>query len=130
MDVKFKEEQVIKIINKAASYLDRPYKKGFACLDFLRLVYRAVGIEIPRLWSGEPPPQWININSEEAVNPPIGHIMFLRRRETKTTRYWTHVIIILSERECIHCSYYFGGKVCISLLEKIFALYDFAPSGQ
>jgi hypothetical protein len=121
-------EQAEIIVSEALAYLDRSYEEGFTCLDFARTIYKTIGIEIPKLWAGEPPPRWFNVDSEELAEPPIGHIVFLRRKQTKAERCWTHVVIVLPERRCIHCSHFFGGKVCISSLEKVFALYDFVPS--
>ncbi|MBP9771499.1 MAG: C40 family peptidase [Candidatus Pacebacteria bacterium] len=128
--MKLPPEQVEVVIAEAHLYLDRPYDENFGCVDFVRRVYQVVGVEIPRLMKYVPPPHWINIDPKEIDNPPPGHLMFLRRKLTKTTRPWTHVVLILPDQKCIHCSRHFGEKVCISSLEDIFVLYDFAPSRQ
>jgi hypothetical protein len=82
--MKLENSQVETIVNVAKSYLDHPYEKDFTCLDFVRVVYQNSGIEFPLVLAYAPPPHSINVDSKELANPPIGHILFLRRKETKT----------------------------------------------
>jgi cell wall-associated NlpC family hydrolase len=126
MDLQPEQQELV--VATALSYLGQSYGKEFRCVDFVREVYKVLGIKIPRL-STQPVPQWINIHSEDVSDPPAGHLIFLRRKETGAARHWTHVVIALPERQCVHCSHFFGRKVTISPLEDILALYDFAPSG-
>lgn len=116
-----------KVVSVALSYLGRSRQKIFCCADFVRAVYRSIGIEIPLLASSAPPSEF-NIKAEDLQNPPIGHLMFLRDRKDRRSRAWTHVAILLPHGRCIHCSYFFGRKVTISTLDEIFECYDFAPS--
>lgn len=121
------EERAV-VVSTALSYLGRPYNRKFQCIDFAREVYRTVGIEIPKLSGDRPVPQDINIRHDDLVNPPIGHMLFLRRKGTRSTRLWTHAVIILPGSNCIHCSHFFGGKVVISSMGEILAFYDYVPS--
>jgi len=100
----------------------------FKCIDFVRIVYRAVGITIPRLgpWC---PPSDFNIGEEELADPPVGHLMFLKdRTDPRTESAWTHTVIIVPGRKCVHCSLFLGEKVVITPLEELWQRYDFAPS--
>lgn len=120
-------KQQTQVVKTALTYLGTPYEKNFTCADFVRAVYREIEIEIPIL-STAPVPQWMNITRDELEGLPVGHLMFLRHKKNQGPRSWTHVVITLPERKCIHCSYFFGGKVVISSLVEIFEVYDFAPS--
>ena len=118
-------EQVVEI---ALTYLNQPYRKGFRCVEFVREVYCQIGIHLPILQSWAPP-QGFNIFKEQLIDPPAGHVMFLRDRDDpRKERSWTHVVILISKLNCIHCSLFSGEKVVISTLEEIYKRYDFAES--
>lgn len=120
--------QITKILDAAWSLLGRPYADDFQCVDFVRAVYASADITIPRLTSGSPPEDF-NIRKADLRNPPAGYIMFLKDRcDPRKERLWTHLVIILPLRTCIHCSLFYGEKVVITPLAEIFERYDFAES--
>lgn len=119
-------EQAEKIVTIAQSHLGTAYGPGFKCIDFVRLVYKSVGIYIPPVVCDVPPADF-NITTEQLSNPPIGSIIFLLNKKEKRERNWSHVAIVLPNKLCIHCSLFKGG-VIISSLEEIFQKYNFAPS--
>lgn len=121
--------QTKRVVSKSLSYLGNPWTKNeFTCVDFVRNVYREVDIDIPLLGIDFPPKD-LNISMEQIGNPPAGHLMFLKNRKTlRQDRAWTHVVIVISQNYCIHCSLLLGGTVMISSFEEIFARYDFVES--
>ena len=120
--------QVQKITEIAQSYIGKPYLPNqFECADFVREVYKRIGIEVPLLAKSAPPVEF-NITTEQLAEPPIGHLMFLKNPKDRRQRSWTHVVIILSRKTCIHCSFFFGKKVVVSTFEEIFQRYEFAES--
>ena len=120
--------QALRVTEIAQSYVGIPYiPYQFECVDFVREVYRHVGIEIPLLPKSAPPAEF-NINAEQLAEPPIGYLMFLKNPKDRRLRAWTHVAIILSKETCVHCSYYFGKRVVISTFEEVFQKYEFVES--
>ncbi len=116
------------ILSIVKTYVGAPYSKEFDCVAFVRGVYRQVGIEVPKLRSFEPPKDF-NLSKEQLENPPAGHILFLKDREDpRKHRAWTHVVIILDDKNCIHCSLFFGRKVVVTPLVEIYKRYDYAES--
>jgi len=126
--VKLTTNQIETILQTAISYIGHPYSAEFCCVDFVRKVYDSVGIKIPKLRSYSPPAEF-NIKKEDLAHPPVGHLMFLKdRSDPRQDRAWTHVVIIMPDLLCIHCSLFFGEKVVISPLLDIFKKYDFVDS--
>ena len=108
-------EEAERIEGFALSYLGCKYEAGiFNCKDFVQAVYRDVGIAYP--------PLSLNVSKDELLNPPIGHVLFLKHKES--TRQVSHVGIVISGRRCIHNSRYFGGQVVVTPLEELFKIYD------
>ncbi len=107
------------VVATALQYLGRAYTKSFTCIDFLREVYLAHG------WSVPPPT--LNVCIDQLFdNPPVGYALYLRLKTSGHTEGWTHVAIIVSAEECIHCSYFFGKRVVLTPTADLLALYDVA----
>ena len=104
------------IIASARRYLGRPYQEDFTCLDFVRAVYAEHGLSVP--------PASLNLDAADLADPPIGFVLYLRRKAYIGTRTWTHMVLIASATECIHCSRFFGGKVVLTPLRHIRAIYE------
>ncbi|MDB4983931.1 MAG: hypothetical protein JWM20_110 [Patescibacteria group bacterium] len=117
------------VIETAMSYLEHPYSKEiFNCVTFVRAVYKSADIDIPLLNPG-PPAFELNISRWQCDDPPVGHMIFLKDPlDPRKERAWTHIVIALENKTCIHCSLFFGRKVVISTLDEIFARYEFAES--
>ncbi len=126
--MKLTTEQVDVVLQIATSYIGHPYGKGFRCVDFVRNVYGHVGIKIPKLTSRVPPVEY-NITKKQLRDPPVGYLIFLKDRgDPRKYRAWTHVVIVMPDHCCIHCSLFFGKKVVISSLSDMYKKYDFAKS--
>jgi len=104
---------------EAMQFLGTPYARDFNCMTFVRAVYRAVGLTLP--------PMALNVTTADLVNPPIGYVLYVQHKQAPRRGY-SHVVIILPRRRCIHCSYYFGRKVVITDLDELMALYDIADA--
>lgn len=124
------KKQKREIIKTAISYIGKPYSKEFDCIQFVRVVYEFVGIHIPKIPKLGSPPSEFNICKKQLNDIPVGHIVFLRdRHDPRKERSWTHVVIALNNRFCIHNSVFYGSKVVVSDFEKITKdRYDFAES--
>lgn len=110
--------QVREVERVAKSHLGWPGAPSkFRCLEFVFRVFDEVGIRIP-----VPAPK------PDIENIPMGYPLFLKRKGLVYRRNWTHVVIVLANRECIHISRHFGGVVTITPLEEILAFYDLAES--
>jgi hypothetical protein len=108
-----------RIEREARRYLGKKYDRtSFNCLTFVRAVYAKVGLK--------PPPLRLNVSAAQLLDPPTGFVLYLKRRGSASRKPITHAVIILDKRTCIHCSYYFGGKVVISTLDEILKEYDVA----
>ncbi len=122
------KDQTKRVVEVALSYLDHPYiPRKFECVDFVRAVYANIGIIMPKFASYSPPVAF-NVEIQVVSDLPIGHPIFLRDKHDPRKRAWTHIGIIFSKNECIHCSLFWGRKVVISSFEEIFERYEFAPS--
>lgn len=116
------------IITASRAYLGRPYDwRQFDCVHFVLQVYKDVGIELPRLSGQWLPPHEFHLSGEELVAMPIGHPVFLKRKLSQKPKIWTHVAIIYSPTEVIHCSRHFGRQVAITPVGEILATYAVAP---
>lgn len=85
-------------------------------MDFVREVYLKNQLTLP--------PLSLNLTPEELLNPPIGHILYLRHKQASPGRNFTHAALILPERKAIHASYYFGMCVVITDLDELMKIYD------
>jgi GTPase len=119
------QNQIEEVVKTAVSYLNHPYdSRKFDCVNFVRAVYRKIGIEIPPLKSCAPP-ACLNISIKQVNDPPIGRMMFLKdRNDPRKERVWTHIVIILTKETYIHCSLFFGRKVTISSFNDMYSKYD------
>lgn len=107
------------IVAEALRYLGKEYDRShFNCLTFARLVYEKVGLKLP--------PIQLNITPLQLTDPPLGYVLYLKYKQSKSTGKFTHVGILIGNRECIHCSYFFGGKVVITRLDELFGVYELA----
>ncbi len=115
------------IITVAKSYLGTPFDfERFNCVHFVRSVYEAAGIELPILNRNGFPPKDFHLSREEFDLMPVGHSVFLRRKESTLCRVWTHVAIITSTDELIHCSRNCGNGVMLTEKEKLLEVYALA----
>lgn len=124
-------KQKRKIIQTALQYIGTPYSKEFDCIQFVRVVYKSAGIIVPKIFHLTPPPEEFNIKKRQLQRIPKGHLIFLKDRyDPRKERYWTHVVIALDNRRCIHNSIFYGSeKVTISNLGEIMRdRYNFAES--
>jgi len=119
------------IVATAHTYIGKPYDfKMFDCVHFIMSVYREVGIEIPRFGgSGFPPPD-LNLSALEFEQMPLGQTVFFKRRTSPSSRIWTHMAIIASPSELIHCSRHFGNKVTITAKPEFMEIYAHAMNTE
>jgi hypothetical protein len=107
------------IKNEAIRYIGKKYDRiHFNCLTFARLVYQKVGLTLP--------PLQLNVTLSQLKNPPVGFVVYLRRKNSKNICRFTHVAILMDDRMCIHCSYFFGGSVVVSRLDELLDFYSLA----
>lgn len=126
--MKLTSQQRKKIVGSALAKLNKPRTNEYDCVDFVREVYASVRITVPFPLIGKMnPPAGFNITEEKLLHPIEGEIIFLRRKNDKRDRIWTHLVITLSGKRVIHCSQFLGNKVTISTLEEILENYDFVP---
>lgn len=117
-----------RIVSSAYCYLGWPFDwEKFNCVHFVRQVYYDVGIELPLLIRKNFPPAEFHLFSEEFVLMPIGHIVFFKRKESKVNRLWTHVAIIVSSNELIHCTRHLGNGVVITPKQEFMKVYYITP---
>ena len=117
------------IIATARSYIGTPKSPAFNCVDFVRKVLATNGIVLPLINPyTQPPIEW-GIKDLSLCNDAFGEIIFLKRILSQSDRPWTHVALVVSQSECIHCSSYFGRQVSKTSFEDLFTVYRFVPSG-
>jgi cell wall-associated NlpC family hydrolase len=113
-----------RIISVARKYVGRSFDyENFNCVHFVRETYQNVGINLPRLERNLYPPADFHLSSEEFVLMPIGHSVFFRRKSTLSNRVWTHVAIIISSDELIHCSCHCGKGVVVTVRSEFLEVY-------
>ena len=102
------------IVNISISYLDTPFDlERFNCVHFVRKVYKTVGVTLPLLCGHDFPPKEFHLTEQEFNLMPVGHSVFFRRKLSPSNRVWTHVAIIISDSQLIHCTRHCGmGVVC------------------
>jgi cell wall-associated NlpC family hydrolase len=116
------------IVTAACSYLAQPYSRGrLDCVHFVITVYHDVGIEIPRFGGVGYPPDDFHLSAHEFYLMPIGHSVFFKRKASLSNRIWTHMAIIVSSDELIHCSRHFGDRVVITQKAEFVETYALAP---
>jgi cell wall-associated NlpC family hydrolase len=119
------------IVNIAVSHVGRPYEhQVFDCVSFFLEVYSAAGIKLPSsvVLNGHiNPPDEFNLSSDEFVKMPLGHSVFFKRKISTSDRIWTHIAIIMSHDELIHCSGYFGRRVVVTPKDQFMEIYSLVP---
>ena len=118
------------IVSSARSYAGTQFDWcTFNCVHFVAEVYWGLGIEFPRLARYGLPPRDFHLSGDEFLCMPIGHSVFLKRKETLApTRYWTHIAIIIEQDRLIHCTRNLGSGVIISTSQELLGAYDLALS--
>jgi hypothetical protein len=112
------------IITSASSYLGRRYDFDvFNCVHFVRQVYRDVSLDFPLLDKRLFPPEYFHLTREDFYEMPIGHSVFFKKRKSTLPRSWTHVAIIFSDNELVHCSRLFG-QVVVTPVRDFLEVYD------
>jgi cell wall-associated NlpC family hydrolase len=116
------------IVTVAFRYLDCPFDyEKFNCVHYVREVYSLAGIKLPLLDRAGFPPNDFHLSEEEFALMPRGHSVFFRRKASIAHRVWTHVAIIVSKDELIHCSRSFGKKVATTSKAEFMEIYNLAP---
>jgi cell wall-associated NlpC family hydrolase len=117
--------EVSNTITKIAhQYIGRPYDyKTFDCIHFIVNVYRDAGIIIPRFGGSGFPPEDLNLSTDEFEKMPLGQTVFFKRKESMSSRVWTHAAIIVSPHELIHCTRHFGGRVAVTPKHEFVRIY-------
>lgn len=124
----FSEIVSARIVSTAYTYLGRAYDwRTFDCCHFIIAVYRDAGIHIPRFGPSGYPPADFHLSLDEFGRMPLGHSVFLKRKASPSNRIWTHMAIIISPTEFIHCSRHFGSKVTITSKIDFIETYALAP---
>lgn len=72
------------------------------------------------------PPVDLNLTADDLNKSPVGYVLYLRHKRYHGTNRFTHAGIMLENKKCIHCSYYFGMAVVITDLDNLFEIYDIA----
>jgi hypothetical protein len=117
------------IIRSASQHIGRPFVyETFNCVHFVREVYLLVGIHFPLLPPMDFPPSEFHLTAAELESKPLGHSFFLKRKEGRRLRIWSHVAIIYSPNEVIHCTRHSGEGVTVTPMSQLFVLYDLAQS--
>lgn len=117
-----------RIITVAQGYLNRSFDyHNFNCIHFVREVYGLVGITLPLINREGLPPAKFHLSEIEFRKMLLGHSVFFRRKSSMSPRLWTHVAIIFSESELIHCSLFFGKKVVVTSVDEFFKIYSLTP---
>lgn len=115
------------IVATAQNYIGRSFNYSkFNCVHFVREVYRTAGITLPILSPTDYPPLDFYLSENELALMPIGHAVFFKRRAAATRRIWTHIAIVYSTNEFIHCSRYVGYGVGTVTVEQMFSIYQLA----
>lgn len=123
MKLTFGEKSVI--IKAAVERLGKQRDSNYCCVGFVREVYGIANIYVGLLWGMENPVE-LNIHPSLKANPPVGHLMFLRWKKARNERVWTHVVIVFPFDRVIHCSEFWGNKVVVTPMEKIWKTYTLA----
>jgi cell wall-associated NlpC family hydrolase len=118
----------LRIITCARTYLGKPFDyERFNCVHFVRSVYRDAGIEIPLLPRDGFLPDEFNLTRDEFADMPLGHTAFFKRKATTSARSWSHMAIIVSSTELIHCTRHVGRGVVITPVAEFIEIYNLVP---
>lgn len=103
------------IVMNSMTHIGRHFDlSNFNCVHFVREVYGSVGIEFPILRRDIIPPREFHLSEYEFCAMPVGQSVFFKRRESSLVRPWTHVAIIISSTDLIHCTRNLGDGVVIT----------------
>ena len=117
-----------RIVSTAQDYIGRPFDyEKFNCVHFVIEVFASAGIVLPLLERTGFPPKDFHLSSEEFRCMPVGHSVFFKRKASTSSRIWTHVAIIHSKDELIHCTRRLGGKVVVTACDEFLDVYTLAP---
>jgi hypothetical protein len=117
-----------RIVSVAVNHIGRPFDRNdFCCVHFVADVYDSVGIEIPKLDRMGFPPSRLHLSEDEFKEMPIGHSAFFRRKASLSKRHWTHVALVYSDTELIHCSLHIDGCVTITPKDEFLDVYALTP---
>lgn len=126
--MKLNKETRDAVVFVSLKYIGERWTKEFTCIDFVRDVYRKVGIELPLVWGYSVPQKEFNISKKDFISWTYGYIVFLKRKKYSGKRVWTHLAITLPNGRIIHCSERFGGNVSIVTKEEVLSIYQYIPS--
>lgn len=113
------------IVQTAKAYLGREFDLAtFNCVHFVREVYQQVGIVLPLLARYDIPPSEFHLSEEEFALMPVGHCVFFKRKNTRLNRHWTHVAIVFSADDLIHCTRNIGRGVVVTSKEAFLEIYQ------
>jgi hypothetical protein len=117
------------IIRTAEKYLEKPFDYWvYNCVHFIIDVYENNGIILPNIERYGYPPIGYHVIGEQFNSMPIGQSVFFKRKANTSNRIWTHVAIIYSNNELIHCSRHFGNKVVTTPKDQFLDIYALAPT--
>ena len=116
-----------RIVSSSYRHLGRPFDyETFNCVHFVREVYFEVGINLPLLIRNGLPPAKFHLSNEEFAQMPIGHIVFFKRKNRNSERFWTHVAIIVEPKTLIHCTRNVSRGVVLTSLPDFMEVYELA----
>ena len=116
-----------KIVMNSLVHVNKPFDfLNFNCVHFVRVVYESVGIRFPILRKEVVPPRNFHLSESEFYCMPIGHSLFFYRKESSLVRPWTHVAIIISPTEMIHCTRNLGDGVTVTSRDEMLEKYYLA----
>lgn len=117
-----------RIVSTAHQYLGKSFDyEKFNCVHFVRNVYHTIGIELPILHRSGYPPTDFHLSGDEFNLMPVGHSMFFKRKTSISSRIWTHIAIIASSHELIHCLRHCGNGVVITPKPVFMEIYALVP---
>lgn len=122
--MKLSKKQIRIILREAEKLLGKNRKPDFTCVDFVREVYLKADIKLPLINPDKIPALFPNLSQSEIDGDALGKILFLKKKTTDKARVWTHVGIIFSENELVHCSKMFGNQVCTTPIQEVLEHYE------
>jgi cell wall-associated NlpC family hydrolase len=119
-----------RIVTTSLNYVGTPYSwEEFNCVHFIRKVYGDVGIVFPRLVKEMDPPVDFHLSEKEFEGMPLGQSVFFKRKESQLARSWTHIAIIISPTELVHCARRLE-RVVVTPREEFLETYALSPTAK